>query len=146
MDGENLDFIGLSHLLDEHLNQIVGGEQNRIQYIPYNQLNGIQDVILAYDDVIPIGCASFRYYSDKVAEVKRVFVKDAYRGRGISKKIMNLLEQRAKDKGFNKFILESGYPLIVAMHLYRSLGFKVMPNYGVYKDMVDSICMEKIIR
>lgn len=132
--------------MDEYLNQIVGGEENRIQYIPYNKLNNIHDVILAYEDIILIACASFRYYSDTVAEVKRMFVREDYRGKGVSRKTMNLLEQRVKDKGFDKLILEAGDPLLASMHLYKSIGFKVIPNYGVYKDLVDSICMEKIIK
>ena len=40
-------------------------------------------------------------------------------------------------------ILESGEPLVAAMALYRKIGYKVIPNYGQYKDMPDSICMRK---
>lgn len=66
-------------------------------------------------------------------------------GKWISKKSMTLLEQLAKYKGFNKLILEFGDPLLAAMHFDKSIGFKVMPNYRVDKDVVDSICMEKSI-
>lgn len=40
-------------------------------------------------------------------------------------------------------ILESGEPLTAAMRLYRSMGYEVIPNYGPYVGMPESVCMEK---
>lgn len=142
-DGCNIDFIKLCHDLDDYLNELVGGEENRAAYIPYNRLDDVNDVIIIYDDDIPIGCASFKKYNDACAEVKRVFIKKEYRGRGISRKLMELLEKSGRDKGYMYFVLESGEPLISAMALYRKIGYRVIQNYGQYKDMPDSVCMEK---
>lgn len=142
-DGGNFDFIELCHCLDSFLNELVGGEENRAEYIPYNQLDDIRNVIVAYDDDIPVGCASFKKYDDECAEVKRVFIKQEYRGKGISNKLMVLLENAAKEQGYRYLILESGEPLVAAMALYKKIGYKVIPNYGQYKDMPDSICMKK---
>ncbi|MDE7429858.1 MAG: GNAT family N-acetyltransferase [Lachnospiraceae bacterium] len=142
-DGSNSDFIELCHRLDDFLNELVGGEENRAEYIPYNQLEDIHDVIVAYDDDIPVASAGFKKYDDECAEVKRVFVKKEYRGKGISNKLMELLEDAARKQGYNYLILESGEPLVVAMALYRKIGYEVIANYGQYKDMPDSICMKK---
>lgn len=142
-DGGNHDFIELCHGLDNFLNELVGGEENRAEYISYNQLDDIHDVIVVYDDDIPVGSVSFKKYDDESAEVKRVFIKQAYRGKGISNKLMELLENVAGEKGYHYLILESGEPLVAAMALYRKIGYKVIPNYGQYKDMPDSICMKK---
>ena len=117
----------------------------RAEYIPYNQLDDIHDVIVAYDGDIPVGSASFKKYDDESAEVKRVFIKPEYRNKGISSKIMELLENIAREQGYHYLILESGEPLVAAMVLYRKIGYKVIPNYGQYKDMPDSICMRKIL-
>ena len=144
-DNHNQDFITLCRELDDFLNQVAGGEESRAQYIPYNQLDDICDVIVAYDGRCPVGCAGLKHYGEAVAEVKRVFVKSEYRGRDIAKRIMALLEQRAKEKGYHKLILKSGEPLTFAMQLYRSIGYCVIPNYGQYKDMSDSVCMEKLL-
>lgn len=142
-NGENTDFIELCHELDDFLNELVGGEKNRAEYIPYNKLDDIHDVIVAYDEDIPVGSAGFKKYDNECAEVKRVFIKREYRGKGISKKLMELLEERAKNKGYKYLILESGEPLAAAMSLYRKIGYKVIPNYAQYKDMPDSVCMKK---
>ena len=142
-DGRSPDFIELCHELDNFLNELVGGEENRAEYIPYNQLDDIHNVIVAYDDNIPVGSASFKKYDDECAEVKRVFVKEEYRYKGIANKLMGLLENAAREQGYRYLILESGEPLVAAIALYRKIGYKVIPNYGQYKDMPDSICMKK---
>lgn len=143
-DGRNQDFINLCKLLDEYLNEIAGGEENRKQYISYNALDNIHDVILAHDDDNePIGCASFKRYDEKTAEVKRVFVKKEYRRKGISKTLMILLEKRAREKGFSTLLLETGAPLVEAIALYHSLGYLIIANYGQYKDLRGSVCMQK---
>lgn len=142
-DGYNKDFIVLCHELDKFLNELVGGEENRAEYIQYNKVDDIHDVVIAYENDIPVGSASFKKYDDETAEVKRVFVKKEYRGQGISNELMRMLEQRAREKGFRYFILESGEPLVSAMALYRKIGYKVIPNYGQYVDMKDSVCMKK---
>ena len=45
-DGKNPDFISLCNQLDCYQNNIVNGEENSAHYIPYNQLDDIQHVIL----------------------------------------------------------------------------------------------------
>lgn len=142
-DGYNKDFIVLCHELDKFLNELVGGEENRAEYIQYNKTDDIHDVVIAYENDIPVGSASFKKFDDETAEVKRVFVKKEYRGQGISNELMRMLEQRAREKGFRYFILESGEPLVSAMALYRKIGYKIIPNYGQYVDMKDSVCMKK---
>lgn len=142
-DGGNSDFIELCRCLDDFLNGLVGGEKNRAEYIPYNQLDDIHDVIIAYDATIPVGCASFKKHDDECAEVKRVFIKQEYRGKGVSNKLMELLENAAREQGYRCLVLESGEPLVAAMALYRKIGYEIISNYGPYKDMLDSICMKK---
>lgn len=142
-NGSNEDFITLCHGLDDFLNELVGGEENRVQYLPYNALADIHDVILAYDGDVVVGCASFKKYDESCAEVKRVFIRPEYRGKRVSKQLMCRLEERAREKGFSYFILESGEPLVAAMALYRASGYEVIPNYGQYVDMAESVCMKK---
>ncbi|WP_196603180.1 GNAT family N-acetyltransferase [Pectinatus haikarae] len=144
-DGKNKDFIQLCHFLDDFLNSIVGGEENRMKYIPYNTLDDINNVIVIYDGNKPVGCAGFKKYNNKCAEVKRVFIRRGYRERGLSRKLMEVLENWARNQGYFFFILESGEPLIAAMKLYYSIGYEKIPNYGQYLNMTDSVCMKKTL-
>jgi putative acetyltransferase len=144
-DGKNNDFIMLCNMLDDYLNEIVGGEKQRKQYVQYNTLEDIHDVILIYDEKRPIACASFKHYEANAAEIKRVFVLERYRGKGLSKQLMCRLEDKAKTQGYFSLVLETGLPLVAAMGLYQRMGYKMIDNYGQYKDMQESICMQKDI-
>lgn len=144
-DGRNEDFKMLCRELDNYLNKIAGGEESRKEYIKYNYLYEIKNVIVIYQNEEAIGCASFRHYKDKVAELKRVFIKKKYRGKGYSKILMNLIEKYAVDEGYEKLILETGAPLIEAMSLYAKIGYKTIENYEPYENIKESICMEKNI-
>lgn len=144
-DGKNPDFIMLCQMLDENLNEMVGGEKQREQYVQYNGLENIHDVILIYEDKFPIACGSFKYYDADTAEVKRVFLRKEYRGKGMSKRLMSALEEKAKKKGYSRLILETGVMLAAAVGLYKKTGYRVIENYGQYKEMKDSVCMQKDI-
>lgn len=144
-DGTNPDFISLCKLLDEDLNEAVGGEKQRKQYIQYNTLENIHDVVLLCDGGLPIACAGFKFYQTGIAEVKRVFLRKEYRGEGISKQLLSALEKKAKAQGYTSLILETGKPLKAAMGLYRKMGFRIIENYGPYQNMPESVCMQKDI-
>lgn len=144
-NGDNKDFIQLCNALDHSLNQAVGGEENRAQHIPFNSLSTIHDVIVVYDGYKPIGCASFKKYDDECAEVKRVYIQEEYRGRGISKILMEMLELSAREKGYTYFILETSELFVQAINLYQSIGYEMIENYGQYAGMSDSVCMKKTL-
>jgi GNAT superfamily N-acetyltransferase len=144
-NGENQDFAMLCQLLDDNLNEIVGGEKQRKEYNQYNRLDSIQDAFVIYDHEVPVGCAAFKQYAEGAAEVKRVFIRMDYRGRGLSKLLMEQVENKAKEQGYRSLILETGKPLVQAIGLYTSLGYQITENYGQYKNMPLSICMKKDI-
>lgn len=92
-----------------------------------------------------VACGGFKEYAEGIAEIKRVFTKEKYRNRGYGKAVMKVLESRAKKKGYQKLILETGEPLKAAMKMYHDSGFHIIKNYGPYADMPESVCMEKNI-
>lgn len=142
-NGTNPDFVMLCSQLDKYLFEMVGGEKQRKQYSQYNTLEDIHDVILAYENDRPIACASFKFHDTDTVEVKRVFIRKEYRGKGLSKQLMTELENQAKTKGYSKLILETGEQLPAAIAFYKKAGYSVIPNYGQYQDMKESVCMQK---
>lgn len=142
-DGKNKDFIALCRLLDSNLDEIVGGAIQREKYNQYNQLDDIKDVVLLYIDGNPVASGSYKHYQDDIAEIKRIFVKKEFRGRGLSKTLMKELEQKACKNGYRTLILETGELLKASMSLYKTIGFRIRENYGPYIGMHESVCMEK---
>ena len=125
-DGQHPDFADLCRALDEFLNQAAGGEQNRAAYLPHNTRDDIHDVILAYDGARAVGCAALRRLDDRRAEVKRVFVRPEYRGRGIARQMMGRLEDLARCQGYAELVLGDRPPA------HRRRGS--LPRAGVWGD------------
>ncbi len=139
------DFVMLCDLLDSELNYRAGGVQKRYEYEQLNKLDNIRDYYIAYDEHEAIGCACFKIYDSYSIEIKRVFVKKNYRKKGIAKQILKKIETDAIENNYSSLILETGRILYEAMNLYTKLGFKIIPNFGPYKNLKYSICMGKIL-
>lgn len=144
-DGIDGDFVMLCGELDRYLTEVDGADVMQGKYNPFNSLEDVHDAFVVYQDGVPVGCVSFKRYDGDTAEVKRMFVRDGCRGGGASKLLMAALERKAVEKGFSTLILETGKHLKAAIGLYQKAGFVLIPNFGRYKEMSNSICMRKEI-
>ena len=144
-DGKNKDFIENCRLLDMDLDRRVGKKIKRDKYTKYNQLDEINEAIVVYDGNRAIGGGAIRRYNDESIELKRVFIHTEYQGQGIGSKLVSLLMEWAVELGYKKMILETGELLVESCAVYRKLGFEVIPNYGPYVNMSESLCMAKQI-
>jgi GNAT superfamily N-acetyltransferase len=94
--------------------------------------------LLVLDDDLPVATAAVRpSHSTPQSEweVKRVYVADGYRGRGISKQLMLDLHNRAIAQGIQTMVLQTGALQPAAHGLYESLGYErvgVYPPYGSF--------------
>lgn len=131
-NGKNEDFQRFYLITEEYYSKIVGGIKNRSSFVPYNISDSITDVAIAYYDGIAIGCAGFKRYSDDDVEVKRVWVEPDYRGRHIAANLMEMLEIRAKQQGFQRTILQTREIMVAAVKLYLKRGYYQIDNYPPY--------------
>ncbi len=138
-DGLDPDFAILSDEVEQEFYELYGEEQKK--YTVYNGLAGIHDAILLYSKDVPFACAGFKVFEGNTVELKRVYVNKEYRGHGYSTYIVKQLLDRAKEKGYKRMILETGYKQKAAIALYKKLGFQIMENYGQYSGDSNSICM-----
>jgi GNAT superfamily N-acetyltransferase len=93
----------------------------------------------------PAGCGALRALEPGVAELKRMFLRPGYRGRGLSRVVLTLLEQEARRGGVRLLRLETGPHQVEALGLYRSAGYTDVPRYGEYVDSPTSICLQKTL-
>lgn len=140
-DSRNKDFIKLIKLLDDDLNGQYGELQK--QYDKHNKVDYINDVMIIYDDEVPVACGGFKEHDSESVEMKRVFVKKENRRQGLSKKVINELEKLVQAKGYKYAVLETGKKQIEAINLYKSSGYEMIENYGPYVGYENSICMKK---
>jgi len=140
---DNADFLSLVELLDAEL-RIHDGEEHGF-YAQFNKPVGLGGVVIAFDDGEPVGCGAFKRYEEGVAEIKRMYVKPESRGRRIAALVLAELESWAAELGFTKCILETGHKQPEAIALYRREGYSVIPNYGQYVGVDNSVCLKKTL-
>jgi putative acetyltransferase len=95
--------------------------------------------------LVASGAAKLMDDDGDYAEIKRVFVLEDFRGRGLSGKIMSFLETELHKRGVWLFRLETGVRQPEALGLYRKLGYKERGPYGAYGPDPLSVFMEKRI-
>ncbi len=139
---ENIDFISLIKLLDQELFKNYGEQQ--VTYNQHNQVGKLNTVLIIYYHDEAIGCGCFRQFDeDGAIEIKRMFVKKTYRGKGISKTILSELEKWAIEEGYWLSVLETGVLQHEAVGLYLKQGYKKTKCYGDYANLNNSICFQK---
>jgi ribosomal protein S18 acetylase RimI-like enzyme len=77
----------------------------------------------------PIGCAALRDLGQGVCEMKRLYVKPAFRGQKIGNLLAEMVIKAAKDMGYNYMRLDTIPSMKHANMLYDALGFKKIPPY-----------------
>ncbi|MFH1196574.1 MAG: GNAT family N-acetyltransferase [bacterium] len=113
------------------------------QYTPFNQIDSIKNVVVAFDDDKSIGCGSFKKFDNDMVEIKRMFVKPEARGSGAAKLILLELEKWAVESGYKSSVLETGIKQPDAIKFYEKNGYSKIENYGQYIGNSNSVCMSK---
>jgi len=93
-----------------------------------------------------IGCVAARFYREKgYAEIKRLFVDEAFRGNAIAKRLMSAIERGVVEQGVLCARLEMGIHQPEAETLYRALGYRTIPPFGDYLQDPLSQFLEKAL-
>lgn len=142
-DGTNISFQKFYLITEDYYSKIVGGIENRKSFIPYNISTSIHDVLIAYKGDTAIACSGLKKYSKTDVEIKRVWVEPEYRGRHIAADMMAQIENRAKEQGYQRTILQTREIMSEAIGLYRKLGYYQIDAYPPYDEMEGAICFAK---
>ena len=137
------DFVELVSQLDADL--AVRDGRDHAFYNQFNQIDGIKYALLAYLDNQPCGCGAIKQFDKKTMEVKRMFVKPQHRGKKVAFQLLAELELWAAQLGFQRCVLETGYKQPEAISLYEKSGYQIIPNYGQYAGIANSVCFEKLL-
>lgn len=143
-NSENADFKKLVIELDADLS--VRDGDDHLFYDQFNKIDKIKYAIVAYEDEMPVGCGAIKENKNMNAmEVKRMFVSPNKRGKGIASTILKELEKWATDLNFKKCLLETGKKQPEAIKLYQKNGYYIIPNFGQYENIENSVCFEKML-
>ncbi len=87
-------------------------------------------LLLAQNESFIAGCVCLKKLKASVGEVKRLYVKPAFRGKGIGKMLVGKLLEEARKIGYGMIRLDSTRYMVNAHDLYRSFGFQEIAPYS----------------
>ncbi|WAZ22302.1 GNAT family N-acetyltransferase [Streptomyces cinnabarinus] len=125
------------------------GDATVITTTDFEPPNGVY--LIAYDEHgTPVASGGWRVQDtndegniDGDAEVKRMYVIDSMRGRGLARRILAALEEDARGAGRQRMVLETGTMQPEAVALYESSGYETCAKFGYYRFHELSLCFAK---
>lgn len=86
-------------------------------------------LFLARVDGHPAGCVAIRPFDNSTCEMKRLFVRDAYKGHGVGKALAGRAIEAARELGYKRILLDTLAHMRKAIELYTGLGFQPIAAY-----------------
>ena len=87
--------------------------------------------IIAKENNYVAGCVGIRNIGNKICEMKRLFVNDNYKGRGIGKILVEKIIEEAKLKQYELMRLDTINTMETALNIYYKIGFyEIEPYYN----------------
>ena len=117
--------------------------EDQAKYDQYNKVPDLKTVLVLYVNEKPTASGCIKKYNESTVEVKRMFVVKEHRGKGLSKTVLNELENWAVGLGFKNAILETSIHFTPAVTLYKNTGYKIIQNYDQYIGLEESVCLQK---
>jgi len=89
-------------------------------------------VWLAEEEGRVVGCIALRKLAgrEKCGEVKRLYVRPAYRGQGLAERLLGALEEYAKEFGYAWVYLDTAAEMKAAARFYEKKGFERCERYN----------------
>ncbi|MFC8709772.1 GNAT family N-acetyltransferase [Streptomyces sp. NPDC057197] len=129
-----------------------GGDATHLDPADFRPPHGVY--LIAYDeDGTPVATGGWRSQDknaegneDGDAELKRMFVIESMRGRGLARRTLAALEEDARAAGRVRMVLETGDQQPEAIALYTSSGYEPCAKFGYYREYESSLCYAKPLR
>ena len=81
-------------------------------------------------DGAPAGCVAMKKLDAQRCELKRLYIRPAFRGQGLARRLVERLLTDARSEGYQAMLLDTFPFLSGAIRLYRTLGFYEIPSYN----------------
>ena len=102
----------------------------------------VHTVIAIDDDGSAVGHAALRPLGESL-EVKKVFISEEARGRGLSRALMGELERAALERDIHSLVLQTGNLQLAAIALYEAVGYRSVEVWAPYTAIPASLCYRK---
>lgn len=87
------------------------------------------EVLLWWEDTSVVACGGLRELEPKVGEIKRIYVRPDYRGKGFGAPFVRALVERARDLGYGRVRADTLPTMTAAIEFYQEAGFRRIPAF-----------------
>lgn len=126
------DAVALITELEAHLDPLYPRESRHGYSVEKLLREGVSFFIIR-DNGTPIGCGGVQFFGTEYGEIKRMYIRPRFRGRGFAKLMLDHLSEYSRSKGINVLRLETGIHQHDAIALYERAGFRAILPFGEYK-------------
>jgi GNAT superfamily N-acetyltransferase len=86
--------------------------------------------LVAMSDGLPVDCVGLKGTGSEIAEIKRLWVAPSARGLGVGRRLMDAVENAARDLTVKTLRLDTNRALPEALQLYRSTGWSEIDRFN----------------
>ncbi|WP_274373875.1 MULTISPECIES: GNAT family N-acetyltransferase [Synergistales] len=101
--------------------------------------------LVAKVDNMAIGCVGLRKIDNDTCEMKRLYVSNEYKGKGIGKALVEKIIMKAKNMNYIKIRLDTLPKMKTAQELYKNFGFYEIEQY-TENPIIGTKFMEKLLK
>jgi GNAT superfamily N-acetyltransferase len=141
---DSKDPIELIAELEAHLSSLYPPESRHGYSVAKLLREGVAFFVIRCDGV-PAGCGGIQLFGSEYGELKRMYVRPAFRGRGFGKLMLEQLTACAREYDIGLLRLETGIHQHEAIGLYERMGFERIGPFPPYHEDPLSVFFEKWI-
>jgi GNAT superfamily N-acetyltransferase len=86
--------------------------------------------VVGFEGDVPVCCGAIKRLPDGACEIKRMFVVEKARGRGVARALLEELERRARELGYDVARLDTGPRQTRAQRMYERAGYTAIENFN----------------
>lgn len=139
---DSTDALALIAELEAHLTALYPSESCHGYSVEQLIAESVAFFLVRLDDA-PAGCGGIKLFGTEYGELKRMYVRPAFRGLGLGAMMLDHLADYARSQGVVLLRLETGIHQHAAIGLYERTGFLRIPPFGEYREDPHSLFFEK---
>ncbi len=142
VDTQNVELLVLLQAMSQEMAELYH-EDGFTDLVPARMADPRSAFVIAVRGGEAIGCGGIRPLEANVGELKRIYVLPQWRGHGVARRILSILEELGRQFGYRAVRLETGALQDPAIKLYEREGYRRIRCWGEEADDPMSICFEK---
>lgn len=148
-DAQPGDMDGVRLLIREYVESLgldlgFQGLEEELMQLPGKYASPEGALLVATSETTLCGCVAMKKLEPGVCEMKRLYVREGFKGMGIGRLLVSHILEKAKTRRYRAMRLDSLETMHQAVALYRSFGFEATEHY-VFNPLPGALYMEKVL-